>query len=230
MVSYSLVDQYDRGNLEWACAAHHRANGLRSTSTKLRMASFRLMQRKSALYCTHGVLERRNGSLDLIVTGSNVLVASAITKTQIRYLGCPWAWLDVCRPCSRNDFESDLRLTASSVQLRSAWPVLSQSRLAAFREVSSLNSSIGQEANYPRARQCRCSQLYHLEHYRARRCSNMRLSPHHAQSPNDRHQQDLLIYYQSQLALLRKIPITRIAKNFMLIGNESPCQRYRLSP
>ena len=68
MVSYSLVDQHDPGDPEWARTAHHCSDALRSTSTKLCMASFRLMQRKSGLYCTYGFRERRNGSLNLVVT------------------------------------------------------------------------------------------------------------------------------------------------------------------
>lgn len=60
MVPNSLVDKHDRGNLEWTCATGFRANPLRSTSTKLRMASRRLVQRKSKIYCTHGVRECRH--------------------------------------------------------------------------------------------------------------------------------------------------------------------------
>lgn len=79
MVSNSLVDQYDLGNLKRACAAHHRSVELRSTSTKLRMASFGVMQRKTPICCTDGIRERRSRSLDFLVTDPNVLVASAIT-------------------------------------------------------------------------------------------------------------------------------------------------------
>lgn len=98
MVSYSLVDQHDRGNLEWACATSFRADPLRSTSTKLRMASSGLVQRKSKIYCTHGVCECRYGSFDLVVTDSNVLVTSAITKTKVGVVHSPRTWSDVCVP------------------------------------------------------------------------------------------------------------------------------------
>lgn len=92
------MDQHDGGNFEWTLAPYFRPNPLRSTSTKLRMASFRLVQRRPDIYCTHGICERRHGFFDLITTDPNVLVAPAITKTEIGFIHSPRTWLNVNVP------------------------------------------------------------------------------------------------------------------------------------